>query len=212
MKLSIATAIKRNVVQRVLSATTVDLDNLFRNQLNQHRIMKRSLYLIALLGLLFILPACQKEDATTNADGLTSPSGVRLADNYDVLSDNIEGFVQKNHNKAIEASIQEIVWETVNGVDIAFVRYKDQSGEVYNLAMHAKGEGAVDEAVNARIVQTVTCKNVSCAGNCILVVDTVQNQVYYQCNCPGGGGGCEVVVTITIVPDTVKNGTGVVVP
>lgn len=162
--------------------------------------MKWSKSLLALLGLLLVLSACQREDVLQDDSGLTSPSGVRLADDYESLGSMIEGFMKSEYNVKMTAQVTDIYWMDANGRELAFVTYADQSGAVSKFAV-TRDLGSTqrdgDLGVDPQPV-TVSCKDVSCSThNCALGVRTENGWTIYQCGCNLGGGnsfgpGCEV--------------------
>jgi hypothetical protein len=158
--------------------------------------MKKSIYLIALLGIMFLLPACQKE-ILQDDNGLVSPSGKQLAKDYATLGGMIEGFMQAEYSIGITAKVLDIQWQVANGHEIAFVRYEDQAGDISNFAVAWNGgEGSTLREADLAPA-TVSCRDASCAtDNCALGVREQNGWTIYQCACNLGGGqfgpGCEV--------------------
>jgi hypothetical protein len=164
--------------------------------------MKKSIYLIALLGILFLLPSCQKEIIQED-NGLVSPSGKQLAKDYATLGGMIEGFLQTEYSIAITANVMDVDWQVANGQEIAFVRYEDQTGDISNFAVAWNGGGGSNlrEGELEVAAAAVTCKDVSCStDNCALGVREQNGWTIYQCACNLSGGqfgpGCEVQYSV----------------
>jgi hypothetical protein len=172
--------------------------------------MKKSFYLIALLGVLFVLPSCQREVITTDDTGLSSPSGMRLAKDFDALGTLIEQTAKAEYGMKVSATVVDVKWENVGGRELAFVRYTDETGEVGNFAVAKSitntGRSKADIQHEHDLLKVaVSCKNVSCStGNCALGTRDQNGWTIYQCACNLSGGnfgpGCDVemVVSATI--------------
>jgi hypothetical protein len=159
--------------------------------------MKKSIYFAALLGMLFLLPACQKEILQED-DGLVSPSGKQLAQDYITLGNMIEGFVQTEFKTTITAKVLDIQWQVANGHEVGLVRYEDQAGDVTSFAVAWNGGGSnLREGEVELVPATVSCKDVNCStDNCALGVREQNGWTIYQCACNLSGGefgpGCDV--------------------
>ncbi len=169
--------------------------------------MKKSFYLMALLGVLFLLPSCQREVITADDSGLSSPSGLRLAKDYDALGTMIETTAEAAYSMKVSATVVDVKWESVGGRELAFVRYTDQAGEVGNFAVaktidnNGRSKGDIQHEYDLLKV-TVGCKNVSCStGNCALGTRDQNGWTIYQCACNLSGGnfgpGCDVEMVVS---------------
>ncbi len=163
--------------------------------------MKRSIYLFALLGLLFVLPACQKE-VVVEDQGLVSPSGLKLADDYDQLADMIELGYKGKFGMTLETQVKDVNWRKIKGVETGFVEYLNNSGNVVALAVQPRSQVEAKEGKkgkdleNARIDIVVSCIDESCNG-CNMTIIFGEEWITFICWCwDNGDCGIEAVIGI----------------
>lgn len=163
--------------------------------------MKSSFYFFALLGLLFVLPACQKE-VVIEDNGLTSPSGLRLADDYDQLADMIELGYKGKFGMTLETEVKDIKWGNLKGVETGFVEYLNNHGNRVALAVQPRSQVEAKEGKkgkeleNARLAIDVSCIDVSCNG-CNMTVIFGDEWITFICWCwDSGDCGIEAIITI----------------
>lgn len=165
--------------------------------------MKKSLYFFALLGLLFVLPACQKE-VVVEDNGLTSPSGFRLADNYDELATMIETGFKDKYNLKLDTEVKNVRWENHDGIETGFVDYLNAKGEVVSFAVQPRAQveakkGPVSEANSKVIDITVWCTQSTCTGNCNMDIVIGRDVIVFTCWCDAAGG-CGIGAIIEVTP------------
>lgn len=163
--------------------------------------MKRSIYLFALLGLLLVLPACQKE-VVVEDQGLVSPSGLRLADDYDQLADMIEMGYKGKFGMTLETQVKDVNWRTIKGVETGFVEYVNNTGNVVALAVQPRSQVEAKEGKkgkdleNARIDIVVACVNETCSA-CNMTIIFGDEWITFICWC-WEAGDCGIVAAIGI--------------
>ena len=164
--------------------------------------MKRSILFFALLGMLFVLPSCQKETVQDDT-GLTSPSGLRLAENYDDLADMIELGHKNKFNFDLKTEVKDVRWQTLKGVETGFVDYVNNNGNVVSLAVQPRAQVEALEGKkgkdldNARLIEiTVWCVNISC--NCNMTIIFGDEWITFICWC-GGAGDCGIGAVIGVI-------------
>jgi hypothetical protein len=166
--------------------------------------MKKSFYFFALLGLLFVLPACQKE-VVVEDNGLTSPSGQRLADSYDELGEMVEFFYETELNYQLTTKVKSIEWGVVGSTEVAILKHVSYDGVELSFAALRQVNGQSHEQSGdgfANRVEDVTkCKNTGCSVQCSIAEKNWGGWIVRACVCIVGGNEvpnmCEIEIHST---------------
>lgn len=163
--------------------------------------MKRSFYFFALLGLLFVLPACQKE-VVVEDNGLTSPSGLRLANDYDELATMIETGFRDKYNLDLDTEVKNVRWENHDGIETGFVSYLNKKGDIVEFAVQPRAQVEAKKGKgleNARVDITVQCLQGTCGGACNMDIVIGGDWISFTCWC-GAAGSCGIRAIIDVLP------------